>query len=282
LVAIQLPIAALAQQLPPTPAGPADPVVASVEGHPITLSELGQAARTLPEDLRTLPFDTLYPVLLDRMIDHQALVMMARRVGLEDKAAVQEQIEAATDRILESAYLGQVAAPAVTEQAIQAQYNRRYANHPATDEVRARHILVTTETEARKVIDDLKHGADFATLARVISKDPDAARGGELGFFRRDQVWPGFADVAFSLAPGQVAPNPIKNEFGWHVIQVEERRTVAPPSFADVHDQIKKELLAAAVKKAITQARTQLVIHRFNLNGTEIDANAAPKKIGTP
>jgi peptidyl-prolyl cis-trans isomerase C len=137
--------------------------------------------------------------------------------------------------------------------------------------VHARHILVTTEAEARKVLEDLHKGADFATIARVLSKDPDAAKGGDLGFFRREQVWPGFADVAFALQPGQIAPNPIKNEFGWHVIKVEERRLVAPPSFSDVHDQLRQELLATAIQQAIADARSQLAVHRFNLDGSELD-----------
>jgi peptidyl-prolyl cis-trans isomerase C len=252
--------------------GPADPVVGSVEGHLIYLSDLGEASKTLPENLRGMPFDTLYPVLLDRMVDHEALVIMARRKGLEEKKQVQHDIQASIERILEGAYLGDVAAPLVTEQAIQARYNRQYANRPATEEVRARHILVTTEAEARKVLEDLQKGADFATIARVVSKDPDASKGGDLGFFRREQVWPGFADVAFSLQPGQVAPNPVKNEFGWHVIKVEERRLVAPPSFSDIHDQLRQELLAAAVQQAIANARSQLAIHRFNLDGSEIDS----------
>jgi peptidyl-prolyl cis-trans isomerase C len=104
-----------------------------------------------------------------------------------------------------------------------------------------------------------------------VSKDPDAAKGGDLGYFRREQVWPGFADVAFALQPGQVAPNPIRNEFGWHVIRVEERRLVAPPSFADLHDQLKQELLAAAVRQAVAQARDQLAIRRFNMDGSALD-----------
>jgi peptidyl-prolyl cis-trans isomerase C len=289
--ALALPLAALAQTTgSPTPGpgaaltgvatsgdtaapsqGNADPIVASVEGHLIYLSDLGEASKSLPENLRGMPFDSLYPVLLDRMVDHEALVMMAERKGLEQKKSVQREIQAATERILEGAYLGEVAAPQVTEQAIQARYNQEYANRSATEEVRARHILVTTEAEARKVLDDLKNGADFATIARVLSKDPDAVKGGDLGFFRREQVWPGFADVAFSLQPGQVAPNPIKNEFGWHVIKVEERRLVAPPSFSEVHDQLRQEILAAAVQKAIANARNQLAIHRFNLDGSEID-----------
>ena len=251
--------------------GNADPVVGSVEGHPIYLSDLGEASKTLPENLRGLPFDTLYPVLLDRMIDHEALVFMAKRKGLEDRKQVRHDIQAAVERILEGVYLAEVAAPKVTDQAIQNRYNRLYGNRPASEEVRARHILVTTEAEARKVEEDLKRGADFATIARVVSKDPDASKGGDLGFFRREQVWPTFADVAFSLQPGQIAPDPIKNEFGWHVIKVEERRLVAPPSLSDIRDQLRQELLAAAVQQAIEQARGVLVIHRFNLDGSELD-----------
>ena len=83
----------------------ADPVIAIVEGHSIYLSQLGRAAQALPENLRGLPFDTLYPVLLDRIVDHEALVTMARRGGLENRAEVQQEIQAATDRILEGAYL---------------------------------------------------------------------------------------------------------------------------------------------------------------------------------
>lgn len=262
--------------------GTADPVVGSVEGHLIYLSDLGRASQTLPENLRGLPFDTLYPVLLDRMIDHEALVIMARRAGLEEKKEVQREITASTEKILEGAYLGQDAAPKVTEQAIQARYNRQFANRPATEEVRARHILVTTEPEALKVLDDLKKGADFATIARVVSKDPDASKGGDLGFFRREQVWPSFADVAFSLQPGQIAPKPVKNEFGWHVVKVEERRLVAPPSYSDIHDQLRQELLAAAVQQSIAQARASLAVHRFNLDGSDLDTGPRLNMGGPP
>jgi peptidyl-prolyl cis-trans isomerase C len=265
-----------------TPApGSADPVVGSVEGHMIYFSELGQASNALPENLQGLPFETLYPVLLDRMIDHESLVIMARRAGLEERKQVRQDIQAAVGRILEAAYLAEVAAPQVTEQAIQARFNRQFAHRSATEEVRARHILVSSEKEARKVLEDLHNGTDFATIARVLSKDPDAAKGGDLGFFRREQVWPGFADVAFSLQPGQVAPNPVRNEFGWHVIKVEEKRLVAPPTLADVHDQIRQELMAAAVQQTIADARGQLVIHRFNLDGSELDRSPSLSVTGS-
>jgi peptidyl-prolyl cis-trans isomerase C len=141
-----VPNAAGAPANPSAPSqGIADPVVGSVEGHLIYLSELGEASKTLPENLRGLPFDTLYPVLVDRMVDHESLVIMARRKGLEEKKQVQHDIQVAIERILEGAYLGEVAAPLVTEQAIQARYNRQYANRTAAEEVRARHILVTSK-----------------------------------------------------------------------------------------------------------------------------------------
>jgi peptidyl-prolyl cis-trans isomerase C len=205
------------------------------------------------------------------MIDHMALVMMARRNGMEENPVVKRDIQAAVERILEGAWLARETGPKLTEEAVQARYNRQYANRPATEEVRARHILLATEGEARKVMADLRGGADFATLAKAVSKDPDGQKGGDLGFFRREQVWAGFADVAFALQPGQLAQNPIHNEFGWHVIKVEERRLVAPPAYSDIKDQVRQELAASLIQDSIKAARGQMVIHRFNLDGSEMD-----------
>ncbi|HEY1412369.1 MAG TPA: peptidylprolyl isomerase [Rhodopila sp.] len=262
------------QEQPPPITGATDPVVASVEGHPIYLSDLGRAEQALPANLRNVPFDTLYPVLLDRMVDHEALVMLARRRGLEDVPAVKKEIQDATERVLEGALLATEVPPKVTEAAVKGLYDRLYANKPATEEVRARHILVTTEAEAKQVISQLKAGADFATLAKQISKDPDAQKGGDLGFFRRDQVWPGFADIAFALQPGQVADTPIHNEFGWHVVKVEERRLVAPPAYSEIHDSLREELTQQVVRQAVAQARSQMTIHKWNLDGSSMDGGA--------
>ncbi|HUB11497.1 MAG TPA: peptidylprolyl isomerase [Acetobacteraceae bacterium] len=260
--------------LPPPPLASGksnDPIVASVEGHLILLSDVGRAAKALPANLQNMPFETLFPVLLDRLVDHEALVMLAERRDLEDTPEVRQQIEDARNRIMEAALLAKDAAPKVTEDAIKARYDRLYANRPATEQVRASHILVGSKEAALKLIADLKQGADFATLAEKYSTDPDGKKGGELGFFSREQVWPGFADVAFSLEPGQVADQPVHNEFGWHVIKVEERRLVAPPSFSDMHDKIKNELLQEAIGAEVASARSQLTIHEWNLDGSEMN-----------
>ncbi|MSP00388.1 MAG: peptidylprolyl isomerase [Acetobacteraceae bacterium] len=248
-----------------------DPVIGSVDGRLIYLSDLARLSRTLPESMRNLPFDTLMPPLLDRMIDHEVLAMTARRAGLDRRPDIQREMRAAADMVLESAFLAEVAPAKVTDGAIEARYNRLYANRPATDQVRARHILVGTEQEAKAVLADLKKGADFATLARALSKDPDGRTGGDLGFFRRDQVWPGFADAAFTLQPGQIAPTPVHNEFGWHVLKVEERRLVAPPTLSEIREQLRQQLTAQAVQEAIQEARSQMIVHKFNLDGSEIE-----------
>ncbi len=285
LMVVGLSLAALAQPAAPVPQAPAepgvptaappardasDPVVASVDGHPILLSDVGKAVQGLPPAMRDLPFDKLYPVVLDRLIDHQAAVMLAQRAGLESDPTVRQQIATATDRILEGAYLARLTESQVTEAAIKARYDKLYAHRPIIEEVHARHILVATEAEARAIIADLARGADFVTTARIASKDADAESGGDLGFFRRDQVWPNLADAAFSLAPGQVDPDPVHNDFGWHVIKVEEKRSVAPPTLAEARDQIRQQLLVEAVQQAIDHARRQLVIHRYNLDGTAL------------
>jgi peptidyl-prolyl cis-trans isomerase C len=251
---------------------PSDPVVGVVEGHLIYLSDVGRAVPQLPENLRGLPFDTLFPVVLDRIIDHQALVAVARRRRLDDDPEVRRDIDAATNRILEGALLAHEAVPNATEDKIQARYNKQYLGKPATEETRARHILVATEAEAKKLIAELNKGADFATLAKQDSKDPDRDNGGDLGFFRRDQVWPEFADVAFALQPGQFSQTPIHNEFGWHIVKVEERRIVAPPSYSDVHDTIRQTLLQEAVQRTIDEARGQLSIRKYNVDGSAVGA----------
>jgi peptidyl-prolyl cis-trans isomerase C len=277
----QMPTGAVATPADATPQPPpgTDPVLGSVDGKLIYLSDLTRAINTLPDEMHKVPFDSIMPAILDRLIDHAALTMAARRADLDKKPEIQREMQAAADRVLERAWLAQVTQGKVTDASIQARFNQEYANRPATDEVRAQHILVGSEAEAKSVLAELKGGADFATVARIVSKDPDAKRGGDLGFFRRDQVWPGFADVAFSLQPGQISPLPIHNEFGWHIVKVEERRLVAPPTSSEMHDKIRQELTAEAVRDAIADAESRLIIHRFNLDGSEIPAD--PQAIRT-
>ncbi|MBO0710847.1 MAG: peptidylprolyl isomerase, partial [Acetobacteraceae bacterium] len=282
---------ALAQQPTAKPSAPAatpspaaaDPVVATVNGQPIHLSDLNLAAQSLPPELRRMSPQQLFPMLLDQQIDRKALVEEARRTGLDKDPTVQRQLAFAEDAALQNVLLSRQVGPTITEEAVRARYNQEIAGKPGAEEVHARHILVPTEEEATKIIAELKKGGDFAALAKQNSKDPGAAQGGDLGWFKRDEMVPAFADAAFAMQPGQVSDKPVKTEFGWHVIQVLEKRQGEPTTFDQARDQLRQKMIQEGVQKAVQQARADVKVEKFNLDGSPERATdtAAPPSAAT-
>ena len=273
------PTTAQAQTAPPqaapvqTPAPAADPVVAKVNGQPIHLSDLKDAVQGLPDNLRGLPPMTLYPMLLDQMIDERALVAAARKSGLDKDPLVQRQMAAAEDRALQTAVLSKEVGPTITDAALHARYDKDVAGKPGEEEVHAKHILVDNEDQAKKIIADLKGGADFAALAKQYSKDPGAAQqGGDLGFFKKDEMVPEFATAAFAMKPGQVSDQPVHTQFGWHVIMVVERRPAEAPSFEQAKEELRQKLIQEGVRKAVAEARAEVPVEKFNLDGSQVRA----------
>jgi len=253
---------------PPSSAAPADPVVAKVNGQVIHLSDLQTAAQDLPPNARNLPPQTLYPMLLDQMIDGKALVIEARAAGLDKNPAVQRQIEAASERVLQTAMLTKAVGPSITEDALRARYQAEIAGKPGEEEVHARHILVDNEDLAKKIIAELKKGADFTALAKQYSKDPSADHSGDLGFFRKDEMVPEFSAVAFALQPGQISDTPVHTQFGWHVIQVLERRQAQPATFEQARDELRQKAIQQGIQQALATARTKVTVEKFNLDGS--------------
>jgi peptidyl-prolyl cis-trans isomerase C len=255
---------------------PADPVVAKVNGKPILLSDVSEAAKTLPPQMQGMPGQVLFPMVLDQLVDREALVHEARKDGLDQDPAVQKQMAAASDRALQTALIAKQVGPLVTEQAVRARYDQDMAGKPGEEEVHARHILVPTEAEAKDLIAQLKKGADFAALAKQKSKDPGAAQGGDLGFFKKTDMVPEFADAAFALKPGQYTQTPVHTQFGWHVIKVDERKRDEPPTFEQAHDELRQKMIQEDVQKVLAEARKDSTIERFNLDGTPVQAGSAP------
>ncbi|WP_428539894.1 peptidylprolyl isomerase [Rhodopila sp.] len=248
-----------------------DPVLAKVNGQPIHASDLKAAADTLPAQARALPPKQLYPMLLDQLIDAQALIIEAKKTGLENDPDVKRSMQMAEDRTLASAMLSKQVRPQLSDEAVKARYDQEFANKPGEPEVHARHILVSDEATADKIIADLKKGGDFAALSKQYSKDPGASKqGGDLGFFKKTDMVPAFADAAFALKDNEVTPTPVKTEFGWHVIQTLEHRTAPPPTFEQERDQLRQQMLQAAVQQAVIKARSDTKVERFNLDGTPV------------
>ena len=260
-------------QSPATPAPGGDPVVATVNGQPIHLSDLKAAMAGVPAAAHSMSAEQLYPMLLEQEIDARALLAEARKTGLDKDPAVQQQMQQASDRALETALLHKELGPQITDEAVKARYEKDIANKPGVEEVHARHILVPDEATAKKIIAELDKGADFAALSKQYSTDPGAAKqGGDLGFFKEDEMVPEFAKAAFALQPGQITQTPVHTQFGWHVIQVLERRKAPPPSFDQAKDELRQKMIQQGVQDAVAHARADVKVEKFNIDGSPMKA----------
>jgi peptidyl-prolyl cis-trans isomerase C len=253
---------------PGTPATPTDPILATVNGQPIHLSDAQIAASSLPAQLQQLPPQELLPLIVNQLIDRKALLIAAQAENLQKDPQVAAAMKQAADEKLENAYVQQKVAPQITDAAVAAIYKSNYAGKPGPVQVDARHILVKTKAQAEAIIVQLNHGANFAKLAEKDSIDPGAANGGELGWFSQDQMVPAFANAAFALKPGQYTKTPVQSQFGWHIILCEGRRTAPPQSFDQVKQQISQQVADAAIKSTLADARSKVTIQTFNPDGT--------------
>lgn len=251
------------------PAATSDPVVAKVDDSTIRLSDLAAIARTLPPQAQALPMQQLYPMLLDQLIDARAVAAEARRKGMDKDPEIKRQVDAAAQRAFESAVLEREVGPAVSDAALRARYDRDVAGKPGVEEVHARHILVETEALAVTIIGELGKGGDFAALSTKHSKDPGAARsGGDLGFFKKDDMVPEFATAAFALKDGQVSATPVKTQFGWHVIQTIERRRAPAETFEQARDELRDKAIQDGIRAVVDRARAVVTVEKFNLDGS--------------
>jgi peptidyl-prolyl cis-trans isomerase C len=261
-----------AQQQPPD-AGE-DVVVAIVDGAPIHRSDLEEVARGLPEQYRQMPMEVLYGVLLDRVIDFRLLANEADRLDVENDPAVEAALARARADVLRDALVQQKIREETTPEKLQQRYEAlKQSDDFAKEEVHARHILTNTEEEAKAVIKELQAGAEFAALAEQRSIGPSAPSGGDLGFFRREQMVPEFAKAAFALQPGEFTTEPVQTQFGWHVIKVLDRRT-AEPTFAESEPQLRQDLAREIVTALVADLREDAEIERFNLDGTPMEPEA--------
>jgi peptidyl-prolyl cis-trans isomerase C len=236
-----------------------DPTVAVVDGTPILHSEVTAYAATLPQQYQQA-IDQIFPFLVQRLIDLALIDKAAKADGLTDDEVVQERVARLTLEVMREVYMERLLAAAVSDEEVEARYQAFLEENPPAEEIRARHILLETEEEAREVIASLDEGADFAELAEERSTGPSAAQGGDLGYFTGEQMVPSFAEAAFALEPGSYTGDPVQTEFGWHVIMVEDKRPKDPPSFEQVEPQLTQELQGAAVESHIAGLRADAEI----------------------
>lgn len=241
--------------------GRENPLLAVVNGREIHWADIEKSAQGLPEEIRS-QLETIFPALLQRLIDVQLLVWAAREDGLAEDAEVRRLVAEYEDRVLSDTLIRRRIADRVTEDMLRVRYDAHIAGLAARTEVWARHILLDSEARAREVIAALDAGADFAELARERSLGPTAERGGDLDYFTRDNMIPDFAAAAFALEVGRYSLEPVQTEFGWHIIKVEDRRAEGAASFEEMRDELRdaatRELLDELLRDLRGRAEIEL------------------------
>jgi peptidyl-prolyl cis-trans isomerase C len=248
-----------------SPAWPqSDPLVARVNGVEIHESDLAMAEEDMGREAQQLPPDQKR----EQMVAYVADVILAAKAAEDKKVAEKKdfknRIAFIRNKLLMETLLQDVGKAAVTPDAMKKVYDEAKSQMTGEEEVRARHILVPTEDEAKAVLAEVKKGTDFAEMARQKSKDPGAAaEGGDLGYFTKDQMVPEFSAVAFKLNKGDIS-DPVKTQFGWHIIKVEDKRTKPVPDFDKVKDQIETYVERRAQAEFIGKLRENAKIERMD------------------
>ena len=247
-----------------------DPVVVIVNGIKIVRSEIDEARLRLPERLRNAPLQSVYEMLVNSLVDTKLVAAEAREINLQNDQEVLQQMSRIEDQVLERVFLSSYIQERVTENALANHYKKLVEANKSKEEVRARHILVETEAQAREIIAELDEGADFAELAKTKSKGPSAPKGGDLDFFAEGQMVPSFSKAAFALKKGEITPSPVQTQFGWHIIKVEDRRPLQPLDRSEIEEQLRVSLSRDIGSAYLLELRKKANIKRFNIDGTPI------------
>jgi peptidyl-prolyl cis-trans isomerase C len=225
----------------------------------------------------------LFNPLLDRAIDNELIDQRVASLDYGDDAEVQMMLRLARLQILRQIFFSRLTKEAVTEEAIKAAYDERVAAMPMEEEVHARHILVSSEDEAKAVIAALgEDDADFATIAAEKSMGPSASKGGDIGYSTKPAMVPEFAEAAFAMEVGEVSKVPVQSQFGWHVIKVEDRRPTPVPTLDEMREEIVAGLQQAVVDDGVAELREGRKIERYAFDGSELLAADAPADSAAP
>lgn len=243
--------------LAPVSAQDADPVIARIGGIDVRASELKFAEGDLDPQLAQMPEEQRRVAALAAIIDIKSLARKAEAEKIDESEEFKKQIAFLRDRTLHNLLFKASVMDTITDADVKARYDKEVAATPPEEEVKARHILVKTEEEAKKIIADLDAGKDFLELAKLSSDGPSAEQGGDLGYFTKGRMVPEFEAAAFELKPGEYTKTPVKTQFGFHVIKVDDRRPAAAPPLEQVSDQVRQVLLRERYAALLDEARAE-------------------------
>ncbi|HBM61788.1 MAG TPA: peptidylprolyl isomerase [Citreicella sp.] len=267
-LAFALALPAQAQDATPAPEMTADTVVATVNGQDITLGNMLAIRANLPEQYQQLGDEVLWDGILDQLVQQSVL---AQDEKAEETRRVQVALENERRALLAAEVVAAIARDAMTDDAVQAAYDAQYAGAELGTEYNASHILVETEEEAQAIAEEVKGGADFATVAREKSTGPSGPNGGELGWFGPGMMVEEFQQAVEGMEVGAVS-DPVQTQFGWHVIKLNEERAMEAPALDSVRAELEMQIQQEAVKSYIDEKLAAAEVTRTP--STEVDPSA--------
>ena len=254
-------------QLSTTAKAADDPVVAVVNGYEILMSDILNRRQQLGPQAQQYPIHLLFNLILQDMISVRLVADEARKQGYDKESQVRRTVSQIEDQILQQELMSRYVKDNMTDDAVKARYDRFLKENPPLDEVRARHILVETEEQARAVIVRVGKGEDFARLAQEVSTGPSGKVGGDLGYFTREKMVPEFSAAAFEMRPGDVTKSPVKTQFGWHVIKIEDRRTQEAPSYVQAEGQMREQVQEQLKQEYVSELREKAKVETYGPEG---------------
>jgi peptidyl-prolyl cis-trans isomerase C len=267
--------AALAQEAPAANTSPKDYTILKLGNESIQNSEVLEIWRNLfpngsapdfanfDENIR---LNVLRGIVSERLIYQQAV-----KDGYEKSEEVKKRLAALEKQVVMQTFMENKARDLVSDADLRKSYDEKVAELKGVEEVKARHILVATEEEAKDIAKQLKKGSDFEKIAEDKSTDKGSGKeGGDLGWFTKDKMVPEFAEAAFNLKKGDIS-EPVKSAFGWHIIKVEDRRAVKIPAYEEMKDSLVAELSNKAVQAYVENMLKAADIKYYSADGKTKD-----------
>lgn len=246
------------------------PVLAIVDGNKITRDQVFELVNSMPPQMQQLPSEQLVTLAMEQVINNSIISAKADNARLDNDPEVQQQLARIKEQLVRARFVETEVDKQLTEDRVRDAYKEYVKNFPDMEEVKAAHILVADEASAKELIKKLDQGADFAALAKESSTDGTAENGGDLGYFVKTDVVPEFAEAAFSTPKGSYTKAPVKTDFGYHIIKVEDKRKRPPADFMTAKPYLEQELRRGILDEIVTKWRAEADIERFDLNGNPV------------
>lgn len=282
-LALALPLIALLAATYPAHAD--EYIIMKVAGQDVSSAEVQRFWEGLFPTGQAPAFESVKPDVRDKILRgvmaEKLLLIEAQKQGVDKSEAVQRQLEDMRRKLIVREYLDAKTQSSITEVDVRKEYDTMVASMKDEKEVRARHILLTSEAEAKDARKKIESGQGFEEVAKTLSKDAGSAKnGGDLGYFTRDKMVKEFADEVFAMKKSDIS-KPIKTGFGWHIIKLEDVRSVTPPPFAEVKDSLKGQLQEKRLHDYITGLIQSAEVKVFDASGKAVafDKNAPLKPV---